>query len=104
MSEHPVLLLCPGVPWRLHIWLASLRRAQQLGRDEATAFLLTEFPSIRTEDYTPELLSAGVPLLFRMLESSKVELKMLMVVSWSLLVKDVAPSGGGTFLTPLSCC
>ncbi|XP_069383579.1 ankyrin repeat and BTB/POZ domain-containing protein 2-like isoform X2 [Paralichthys olivaceus] len=60
-----------GVPWRLHIWLESLRRARQLCRDEVTVSLLTEFPSIRTDDYTPELLSTGLPLMFSMLETSK---------------------------------
>uniref|UniRef100_A0A3Q1F9A7 Ankyrin repeat and BTB (POZ) domain containing 2a n=1 Tax=Acanthochromis polyacanthus TaxID=80966 RepID=A0A3Q1F9A7_9TELE len=61
-----------GVPWRLHIWLESLHRAQQLCRDEVIVFLLTEFPSIRSEDYSPELLSSGIPLMFSMLETSKV--------------------------------
>ncbi|XP_022059746.2 ankyrin repeat and BTB/POZ domain-containing protein 2-like [Acanthochromis polyacanthus] len=60
-----------GVPWRLHIWLESLHRAQQLCRDEVIVFLLTEFPSIRSEDYSPELLSSGIPLMFSMLETSK---------------------------------
>ncbi|XP_067448386.1 ankyrin repeat and BTB/POZ domain-containing protein 2-like [Thunnus thynnus] len=60
-----------GVPWRLHIWLQCLHRAQQLSRDEVTVSLLTEFPSIRTEDYSTELLSTGVPLMFSMLETSK---------------------------------
>ncbi|KAM7405628.1 hypothetical protein PAMP_000062 [Pampus punctatissimus] len=60
-----------GVPWRLHIWLQCLHRAQQLSRDKVTVRLLTEFPSIRTEDYSPELLSTGVPLMFSMLETSK---------------------------------
>ncbi|XP_072235924.1 ankyrin repeat and BTB/POZ domain-containing protein 2-like [Leuresthes tenuis] len=60
-----------GVPWRLHTWLESLHRAQQLCRDEVTVSLLTEFASIRTEDYSPELLSTGIPLMFRMLETSK---------------------------------
>ncbi|KAM4592249.1 ankyrin repeat and BTB/POZ domain-containing protein 2-like [Odontesthes bonariensis] len=60
-----------GVPWRLHTWLESLHRAQQLCRDEVTVSLLAEFPSIRTEDYSPELLSTGIPLMFRMLEASK---------------------------------
>ncbi|XP_041836310.1 ankyrin repeat and BTB/POZ domain-containing protein 2-like [Melanotaenia boesemani] len=60
-----------GVPWRLHTWLESLRRAQQLCRDEVLVSLLTEFPSIRTEDYSPELLSTGVPLMFSMLATSK---------------------------------
>ncbi|XP_062271281.1 ankyrin repeat and BTB/POZ domain-containing protein 2-like [Scomber scombrus] len=60
-----------GVSWRLHIWLECLHRAQHLSRDEVIVCLLTEFPSIRTEDYSPELLSTGVPLMFSMLETSK---------------------------------
>ncbi|KAA8596031.1 hypothetical protein FQN60_011322, partial [Etheostoma spectabile] len=47
------------------------RLAQQLCRDRVTVSLLAEFPSIGMEDYTPELLSTGVPLMFRMLETSK---------------------------------
>ncbi|XP_073320222.1 ankyrin repeat and BTB/POZ domain-containing protein 2-like [Pagrus major] len=60
-----------GVPWRLHIWLQCLHRAQQLCRDKVIVSLLTEFTSIRTEDYSPELLSTGVPLMFSMLQTSK---------------------------------
>nr|XP_046253578.1 ankyrin repeat and BTB/POZ domain-containing protein 2-like [Scatophagus argus] len=60
-----------GVPWRLHIWLQSLLRARELCRDKVIVSLLTEFPSIRAEDYSPELLSTGVPLMFNMLETSK---------------------------------
>ncbi|XP_054472051.1 LOW QUALITY PROTEIN: ankyrin repeat and BTB/POZ domain-containing protein 2-like [Anoplopoma fimbria] len=60
-----------GVPWRLHIWLESLHRAQQLCRDKVVVSLLTEFTCIRTEDYNPELLSTGIPLMFSMMEISK---------------------------------
>ncbi|KAM9861113.1 ankyrin repeat and BTB/POZ domain-containing protein 2-like [Aulostomus maculatus] len=60
-----------GVTWRLHIWLESLQRAQHLSRDEVIVSLLTEFPSIRVEDYTPELVSTGIPLMFSLLETSK---------------------------------
>uniref|UniRef100_A0A3Q2V0P6 Ankyrin repeat and BTB (POZ) domain containing 2a n=1 Tax=Haplochromis burtoni TaxID=8153 RepID=A0A3Q2V0P6_HAPBU len=63
-----------GVPWRLHIWLESLLRAQQLCRDDVIISLLTEFTSIRTEDYSPGLLSTGIPLMFSMLETTKVQL------------------------------
>ncbi|KAM9318609.1 ankyrin repeat and BTB/POZ domain-containing protein 2-like [Pholidichthys leucotaenia] len=59
-----------GVPWRLHIWLESLRRAQQLCRDQVTISLLTEFPSIHMEEYSSELIST-IPLMFNMLETSK---------------------------------
>lgn len=67
-----VSLLSAGVPWRLHIWLLALHRAQQLCRHDVTISLLAEFPSIRVEDYAPELLSTGIPLMFRMLRSSEV--------------------------------
>ncbi|XP_030580414.1 ankyrin repeat and BTB/POZ domain-containing protein 2-like [Archocentrus centrarchus] len=60
-----------GVPWRLHIWLESLHRAQQLCRDDVIISLLTEFPSIRMEDYSPDLLSTGIPLMFSMSKTSK---------------------------------
>ncbi|XP_034535121.1 ankyrin repeat and BTB/POZ domain-containing protein 2-like [Notolabrus celidotus] len=60
-----------GVPWRLHTWLQSLHRAQQLSRDQVIVSLLSEFSSIGSEDYTPELLSAGVPLMFSMMETTK---------------------------------
>ena len=56
------------------MWLASLQRAQQLSRDEVTLSLLTEFPTIRTDDYSQELLSTGLPLMFSMLVTSKVQL------------------------------
>uniref|UniRef100_A0A667WZH3 Ankyrin repeat and BTB domain containing 2 n=1 Tax=Myripristis murdjan TaxID=586833 RepID=A0A667WZH3_9TELE len=60
-----------GVPWRLHVWLECLQRAQQLSRDEVTLSLLNEFPSMKTEDYSQELLSTGIPLMFSMLVTSK---------------------------------
>ncbi|CAJ1049933.1 ankyrin repeat and BTB/POZ domain-containing protein 2-like [Xyrichtys novacula] len=60
-----------GVPWRLHTWLQSLSRARQLSRDKVIVSLLSEFSSIGAEDYTPDLLSTGVPLLFSMMETSK---------------------------------
>uniref|UniRef100_A0A8C6KA47 Ankyrin repeat and BTB domain containing 2 n=1 Tax=Nothobranchius furzeri TaxID=105023 RepID=A0A8C6KA47_NOTFU len=71
-AETPLqLAAAAGVRWRLHTWLESLRRAQQLCRYEVMVSLLTEFPSIQTEDYSPELLSTGVPLMVHMLETSK---------------------------------
>ncbi|KAI4831093.1 hypothetical protein KUCAC02_002690, partial [Chaenocephalus aceratus] len=60
-----------GVPWRLHSWLQSLLRAQQLGRVRVLQILLSDFCSIRTEDFSPELLAAAVPDMVRLMESSK---------------------------------
>ncbi|XP_028258025.1 ankyrin repeat and BTB/POZ domain-containing protein 2-like [Parambassis ranga] len=82
-----------GVPWRLHVWLESLYRAQQLCRDDVIVSLLTDFPSIRVEDYSPELLSKGVPLMFNLLETSKdyVVMKRLASVFSHCYGRSAAP-------------
>ncbi|XP_068177861.1 ankyrin repeat and BTB/POZ domain-containing protein 2-like [Antennarius striatus] len=61
-----------GVPWSLHVWVESLRRARQLGRGNVVTTLLAEFLAVETDnDAAAELLSTGVPLLFRMLETNQ---------------------------------
>ncbi|KAK5873595.1 hypothetical protein PBY51_018623 [Eleginops maclovinus] len=75
-----------GVPWRLHTWLQSVLRAQQLSRVRVLQILLSDFSSIRTEDFTPELLTAGVPHLVHLMETSKDFLVMQRLASvFSLL-------------------
>uniref|UniRef100_A0A3B5BB47 Ankyrin repeat and BTB/POZ domain-containing protein 2-like n=1 Tax=Stegastes partitus TaxID=144197 RepID=A0A3B5BB47_9TELE len=96
-----------GVPWRFHIWLESLRRAQQLCRDDVTVSLLTEFPSIRSEDYSPELLSTGIPLMFSMLETSKdyvVTKRLASVFSHCFGSSAVSPVRETPRMTRLSLC
>ncbi|KAJ7985698.1 hypothetical protein DPEC_G00343150 [Dallia pectoralis] len=60
-----------GVSWNLHVWLESLRVAQQLSREEVILCLLSDFPSIKPQDSSQELVSSGLPLMFNMLATSK---------------------------------
>lgn len=67
--------LCPlsaGVPWTLHTWLESLRTSFQQHRRPLIQCLLKEFKSIQEEEYTEELITQGLPLMFEILKARKV--------------------------------
>lgn len=63
-----------GVPWTLHTWLESLRVAFQQHRRPLIQCLLKEFKTIQEEEYTEELVTQGLPLMFEILKASKVQM------------------------------
>ena len=62
----------PGVPWTLHTWLESLRTCFLQHRRPLIQGLLKEFCCIEEEEYTMELITHGMPLMFQILRASKV--------------------------------
>ncbi|MEQ2271011.1 Ankyrin repeat and BTB/POZ domain-containing protein 2 [Xenotaenia resolanae] len=60
-----------GVPWKLHVWLESLRCAHQQSKTGATLSLLREFTTVREEDYCNELVTTGLSLMFAILRTTK---------------------------------
>uniref|UniRef100_A0A671RDW3 Ankyrin repeat and BTB/POZ domain-containing protein 2-like n=1 Tax=Sinocyclocheilus anshuiensis TaxID=1608454 RepID=A0A671RDW3_9TELE len=69
-----------GVPWKLHVWLESLRSAQQKSRAGVMLSLLRDFTSIKEEDYCEELVCVGLPLMFNILKNSKAIIHQLGVI------------------------
>nr|XP_061812566.1 ankyrin repeat and BTB/POZ domain-containing protein 3-B-like isoform X3 [Nerophis lumbriciformis] len=62
-----------GVPWTLHAWLESLRTCFSQHRRPLIQGLLKEFVCIEEEEYTEELITHGLPLMFQILRASKNE-------------------------------
>ncbi|XP_041652278.1 ankyrin repeat and BTB/POZ domain-containing protein BTBD11-B isoform X2 [Cheilinus undulatus] len=62
-----------GVPWTLHTWLESLRTCFGQHRRPLIQGLLKEFSCIEEEEYTEELITHGLPLMFQILRASKNE-------------------------------
>ncbi|XP_072291232.1 ankyrin repeat and BTB/POZ domain-containing protein 3-B isoform X2 [Eucyclogobius newberryi] len=62
-----------GVPWTLHTWLESLRTCFLQHRRPLIQGLLKEFSCIEEDEYTEELITHGLPLMFQILRASKNE-------------------------------
>ncbi|XP_065139502.1 ankyrin repeat- and BTB/POZ domain-containing protein 3-B isoform X2 [Paramisgurnus dabryanus] len=62
-----------GVPWTLHTWMESLRTCFLQHRRPLIQGLLKEFSTIEEEEYTEELITHGLPLMFQILRASKNE-------------------------------
>ncbi|KAM6962416.1 ankyrin repeat and BTB/POZ domain-containing protein 3-A isoform 2-T2 [Tautogolabrus adspersus] len=62
-----------GVPWTLHTWLESLRTCFVQHRRPLIQGLLKDFSCIQEEEYTEELITHGLPLMFQILRASKNE-------------------------------
>ncbi|KAM8807615.1 ankyrin repeat and BTB/POZ domain-containing protein 2 [Eudromia elegans] len=60
-----------GVPWKLHVWIESLRTTFSQSRYSVVQTLLREFVTIKEEDYNEELVNDGLQLMFDILKTSK---------------------------------
>lgn len=64
----------PGVPWKLHVWIESLRTSFSQSRYSVVQSLLRDFGSIKEEEYNEELVTEGLQLMFDILKTSKVSI------------------------------
>lgn len=64
--------MAPGIPWKLHVWIESLRTTFYQSRYSVVQNLLREFVTIKEEEYNEELVNDGLHLMFDILRTSKV--------------------------------
>nr|XP_020638484.1 ankyrin repeat and BTB/POZ domain-containing protein 2 isoform X2 [Pogona vitticeps] len=60
-----------GIPWKLHVWIESLRTTFCQSRYSVVQNLLREFVTIKEEEYNEELVHDGLQLMFEILRTSK---------------------------------
>uniref|UniRef100_A0A0F7ZB82 Ankyrin repeat and BTB/POZ domain-containing protein 2 n=1 Tax=Crotalus adamanteus TaxID=8729 RepID=A0A0F7ZB82_CROAD len=60
-----------GIPWKLHVWIESLRTTFYQSRYSLVQNLLREFVTIKEEEYNEELVNDGLKLMFEILRTSK---------------------------------
>lgn len=82
--------LFPGVPWTLHTWFESLRTCFIQHRRPLIQGLLKDFSCIQEEEYTEELITHGLPLMFQILRASKVTGAFFHVHVNVMLVKETS--------------
>lgn len=71
------------------MWLESLRCAQQQSRTGVTLSLLKDFNTIKEEDYCEELVTTGLPLMFNILRTTKVQSNTIMSMIFTLFQTDL---------------
>lgn len=72
-------VMAAGVPWKLHVWIESLRTTFYQSRYSVVQTLLREFVTIKEEDYNEELVNEGLQLMFDILKTSKVIITLVTV-------------------------
>lgn len=84
------VLSFPGIPWTLHTWLESLRTCFIQHRRPLIQGLLKDFSCIQEDEYTEELLTHGLPLMFQILRTSKVAQVLFQVLVNNMLVRGTS--------------
>lgn len=77
--------MAAGVPWKLHVWIESLRTTFSQSRYSVVQTLLREFVTIKEEDYNEELVTEGLQLMFDILKTSKVSQSFVTVSELTVL-------------------
>uniref|UniRef100_A0A8C6V121 BTB (POZ) domain containing 11a n=1 Tax=Neogobius melanostomus TaxID=47308 RepID=A0A8C6V121_9GOBI len=73
-TETPLqLAAAAGVPWTLHTWLETLCSCLMQHRRPLIQGLLKDFSGIQEDEYTEELITHGLPIMFQILRTSKNE-------------------------------
>lgn len=84
------VVVFPGVPWTLHTWLETLRTCFIQHRRPLIQGLLKDFSCIQEDEYTEELITHGLPLMFQILRSSKVTEAFFHVHVNKVLVRETS--------------
>ena len=81
--------MASGVPWTLHTWLETLRTCFQQHRRPLIQGLLKDFSCIQEDEYTEELITHGLPLMFEILRASKVAVLSTFTSPFDALIASI---------------